>query len=271
MCSRFGVSKSGYYEWMKRKESNRSKHRHKLEIMIRRVFFDSRQLYGSPKVWNALKHKGVHVSEKTVARMMKDLGLKSRTVRKFKATTNSKHLMPVADNVLDQKFKAQKPNQVWMGDITYIPTDEGWLYLASLEDLCTRKIVGFHMDSRMTKELCLKALDQAYYLQNPKEHLLHHSDRGSQYASSDYQGRLREFRMKGSMSRKGNCYDNACIESFHSILKKELVYLQKFKTRKEAKAKIFEYITCFYNGKRIHSSIGYFTPNQYERMFRKAA
>lgn len=270
MCALFGVSKSGYYEWTKRKESHRTKRRKKLEQWIRRIFIDSRQLYGSPKVWHALKRQGIQISQKTVARIMKELGLKSRTVKKYKATTNSKHNMPVAENVLNQSFAAEKPNRVWMADITYIPTDEGWLYLASLEDLCTRKIVGFHMDDRMTKELCLKALEQAYRHQRPKKHVLHHSDRGSQYASSEYQERLRKHGMSGSMSRKGNCYDNACIESFHSLLKKELVYLHKFKTRKEAKERIFEYITCFYNGKRIHSSIGYFTPNEYERMLLSA-
>lgn len=206
-----------------------------------------------------------------MARIMKELGLKSRTVKKYKATTNSKHNLPVADNVLNQKFSAQRPNEVWMTDITYVPTDEGWLYLASVEDLCTRKIVGFHMDERMTKSLVLNALDQAYRLQRPKGNVLHHSDRGSQYASHDYQERLRKYNMTGSMSRKGNCYDNACIESFHSIIKKELVYLEKFKTRKEAKERIFEYITCFYNGKRIHSSIGYLTPNKYEHMLLNAS
>lgn len=206
-----------------------------------------------------------------MARIMKELGLKSRTVKKYKATTNSKHNLPVADNVLNQKFSAQRPNEVWMTDITYVPTDEGWLYLASVEDLCTRKIVGFHMDERMTKSLVLNALDQAYHLQRPKGNVLHHSDRGSQYASHDYQERLRKYNMTGSMSRKGNCYDNACIESFHSIIKKELVYLEKFKTRKEAKERIFEYITCFYNGKRIHSSRGYLTPNKYEHMLFNAS
>lgn len=271
MCSVFQVSRSGYYEWVKRKESHRSKRRKQLEQQIRRIFIDSRRLYGSPKVWQVLKQQGVHVSQKTVARIMKELGLKSRTVKKYKATTNSKHDLPVADNVLNQQFSAQKPNEVWMADITYIPTDEGWLYLASIEDLCTRKIVGFHMDERMTKSLVLKALDQAYQLQRPKGNVLHHSDRGSQYASHDYQERLRTYCMISSMSRKGNCYDNACIESFHSILKKELIYLEKFKTRKEAKKRIFEYITCFYNGKRIHSAIGYLTPNQCERMLCSAA
>jgi putative transposase len=271
MCSLFNVSRSGYYEWTRRKESNRKKRRKQLEKQIRRIFFDSRQLYGSPKVWQVLKRQGVHVSQKTVARIMKELGLKSRTVKKYKATTNSKHNLPVADNVLNQQFTAKKPNEVWMGDITYVPTDEGWLYLASIEDLCTRKIVGFHMDERMTKSLVLEALDQAYRHQRPRAGVLHHSDRGSQYASNDYQERLKTYNMKGSMSRKGNCYDNACIESFHSILKKELIYLEKFKTRQEARERIFEYITCFYNGKRIHSSIGYFTPNEYERMLHAAA
>lgn len=213
MCNVFHVSRSGYYEWTKRKESARSKRRKQLEQQIRRIFIDSRRLYGSPKVWHALKQQGIHVSQKTVARIMKDLGLKSRTVKKYKATTNSKHNLPVAENVLNQQFVAKKPNEVWMADITFIPTDEGWLYLASVEDLCTRKIVGFHMDERMTKELVLKALDQAYRFQKPKGNVLHHSDRGSQYASHDYQQRLSKYGMTGSMSRKGNCYDNACIES----------------------------------------------------------
>ncbi|GED28852.1 transposase [Brevibacillus agri] len=216
----------------------------------------------------ALKKEGVQVSEKTVARTMKRLGLKSRTVKKYKATTNSKHHLPVAENVLNQTFTANAPGKAWMTDITYIPTDEGWLYLASVMDLYTRKIVGFHMGERMTKELVIAALDQAYNRQRPAPGLLHHSDRGSQYASTEYQKRLEKYQMIGSMSRKGNCYDNACIESFHSVLKKELVYLEKFKTREQAKRAIFEYITCFYNGKRIHSSIGYFTPNQYEHMYR---
>lgn len=266
-----GVSRSGYYEWTKRKVSNRDKRHKELEKQIRRIFYDSRRLYGSPKVWNVLKQQNVKVSQKTVARIMKELGLKSRTVKKHKATTNSKHNLPVAENILNQKFNATKPNEVWMADITYVQTDEGWLYVAGVEDLCTRKIVGLAMEERMPKSLVIKALDQAYRLQKPGKGLLHHSDRGSQYASHDYQSKLAEYQMICSMSRKGNCYDNACIESFHSILKKELIYLEKFKTRKEAKAKIFEYVNCFYNGKRIHSSIGYLTPNQYERMLLSSA
>lgn len=201
---------------------------------------------------------------------MSALGLISRTVKKYKATTNSKHNLPVHENVLNRQFNVEKTNQAWVTDITYVATDEGWLYLASVMDLYSRKIVGFHMDERMTKELVIQALDRAYNQQQPRGEVLHHSDRGIQYASHDYQARLKKYGMKGSMSRKGNCYDNACIESFHSVLKKELIYLEKFKTREQARKRIFEYITCFYNGKRIHSSIGYFMPNQYEHMYRPA-
>jgi transposase InsO family protein len=202
---------------------------------------------------------------------MKELGLKSRTVKKYKATTHSNHSLPVYENILNQNFVAQAPNQVWMADITYSPTQEGWLYLASSMDLYTRKIVGWAAEERMTKSLVIEALHQSYRLQKPSASLLHHSDRGSQYASHDYQDQLKSYGIQTSMSRKGNCYDNACIESFHSVLKKELIYLEKFKTRREAKSAIFEYLECFYNRKRIHSSIGYFTPDQYERMFKPAA
>jgi transposase InsO family protein len=268
MCRILKVSRSGYYQWTRRKQSERKQRREQLKQQISRIFLDSRRLYGSPKIAQVLRQQGVQVSEKTVARIMQKLGMKSRTVRKYKATTNSKHSLPVHDNVLDQHFTAQAPNQVWMADITYVPTDEGWLYVASIMDLCTRKIVGWHADERMTKELVLRALDQAYNRQRPpKGKVLHHSDRGSQYASHEYQQRLIKYGMKGSMSRKGNCYDNACIESFHSLLKKELVYQEKFKTRKDAKNKIFEYIEVFYNRKRIHSAIGYLTPIQYERTY----
>ncbi|WP_258881243.1 IS3 family transposase [Paenibacillus sp. sptzw28] len=273
MCAQFDVSRSGYYAWQKNKDkqTKRSTRRKKLEQCIRQVFLNSRRLYGSRKIKESLEQQGVHVSGKTVARIMKELGLKSRTVKKYKATTNSKHNLPVQDNVLDRQFSADAPNSKWVADITYVPTSEGWLYLASIMDLYSRKIVGFHMDDRMTKDLVLKALDRAYSLQRTNGPVLHHSDRGSQYASLDYQARLDKYQMQGSMSRKGNCYDNACIESFHSVLKKELIYLEKFKTRSQAKKAIFEYITCFYNGKRIHSSIGYKTPNQHERQYRSAA
>lgn len=207
------------------------------------------------------------MGQKTIANIMRENGLRSRTVRKYKATTYSNHSYPVQDNLLNQTFVAERPNQVYMSDITYIPTDEGWVYLASLEDLYSRKIVGWRAGARMTKELCIDALEQAYDRQRPTEHVLHHSDRGSQYASHDYQEKLREYGMTGSMSRKGNCFDNACIESFHSIIKRELVYLEKFKTREQAIRRIFEYIEVWYNRERVHSSIGFLAPAEYERRY----
>jgi transposase InsO family protein len=188
-------------------------------------------------------------------------------VKKYKATTDSKHTLPVHLNTLNQRFSAEKPNQIWMSDITYISTEEGWLYVASVMDLFSRKIVGWHVDSRMTKDLVLTALDRAYQQQQPTGSVLHHSDRGSQYASHEYEKRLKRYRMTPSMSRKGNCYDNACIESFHNLLKRECVYLSHFISKKQAKQAIFEYIECFYNRKRIHSSIGYVSPVHYERMY----
>ncbi|MCM3269532.1 IS3 family transposase [Paenibacillus elgii] len=270
LCALFQVARSGYYAWLQRKPSTRETRREQLKKEIRRIFDESRQLYGSPKITKILQ-KTTAVSERTVTRLMKEMGLRSRTVKKYKATTNSNHSLPVAENVLNQQFQVTKPNQVWCADITYVATEEGWLYVASVLDLCTRKIVGWSMGERMTKELVLRALDQAYNRQRPKTALIHHSDRGSQYASYEYQGRLRGYNMTSSMSRKGNCYDNACIESFHSVLKKELVYLHRFKTRDAAKSAIFEYIECFYNRKRVHSSIGYITPDAHERSFCTAA
>lgn len=189
-------------------------------------------------------------------------------MRKYKATTYSNHHYPVQENVLNQTFVAERPNQVYMSDITNVPTDEGWLYLASAEDLCSRKIAGWRGDARMTKELCIGALEQAYERQGrPTEPVLHHSDRGSQYASHDYQNKLREYGMVGSMSRKGNCFDNACIESFHSLIKRELIYQEKFKTREQALRRIFEYIEVWYNRERVHSSIAYLTPVEFERRY----
>ncbi|WP_374952866.1 IS3 family transposase [Alicyclobacillus acidocaldarius] len=269
MCQLLRVSRSGYYAWCKRPESQRAKRRKRLIRRIHELFVESRRLYGSPKITALLRREGERIAQKTVARWMKEHGLRSRTVRKHKATTASQHTYPVHKNVLDQRFVTEHPGQVYMADITYIPTDEGWVYLASVEDLYTRKIVGWRADARMTKELCLDALDQAYRRGRRREGCvtLHHSDRGSQYASHEYQDRLRAYGMVPSMSRKGNCYDNACMESFHSVLKRELIYLERFKTRAEAIQRIFEYIEVWYNRKRIHASIGYHTPDEWERCY----
>lgn len=234
---------------------------------IQHHFSGSRRLYGSLKIAAKLRDEGFTVSTKTVARLMKAMGLRSRTVKKYKATTNSKHSQPVYDNVLNREFTVAAPNRVWVSDITYVSTEQGWVYLASLMDLFSRKIVGWSMGSRMTKELVLDAFDMACRRQKPGPGLIHHSDRGSQYASNEYRERIASHNMIGSMSRKGNCYDNACIESFHSIIKKELIYLTKYKTRQQAYNAINTYIELEYNRIRIHSSIGYLTPHLCEKRY----
>ena len=271
MCNILNVSRSGFYQYLKRSESERTKRKKRLTKRIVQIFESSRKLYGSPKITRLLNRQGERVAQKTVASIMRENQLRSRIVRKYKATTNSSHDHPVHDNRLNQTFIAERPGQVYMSDITYVSTVEGWLYVASVMDLYSRKIVGWSAGDRMTKELVLRALDQAYARQRPKGSILHHSDRGSQYASVEYQKRLEKYNMVGSMSRKGNCYDNACIESFHNTLKRECVYLNKFQTRKAAHQTIFEYIEVFYNRQRIHSSIGYVSPHHYETMYEARA
>lgn len=264
MCNVLEVSRSGYYKWRDRPESAQDVQHKEWTAQVKEVYEKSRKLYGSPKITQKMHQQGTSISERTVTRIMKEQQWRSKTVKKYKATTNSKHNLPVQENVLNREFTASKPNEKWVTDITYVATAEGWLYLASVMDLYSRKIVGWHMSDRMTKELVLKALKQAHGRQQPGTAVLHHSDRGSQYASHDYQKQLQNYSMTGSMSRKGNCYDNACIESFHSLIKKELIYLNKYETREEAQKSIFEYIEVFYNNERIHSSIGYQTPSDFE-------
>ncbi|RIX45336.1 IS3 family transposase, partial [Paenibacillus nanensis] len=218
-------------------------------------FQDSKQRYGSPKLTVMLQKEGLTVTERTVSNYMQELGLRSCVSRKFNVqTTDSNHEDPIAPNLLNQQFHMTEPNRVWAADITYIHCREGRLYLASLLDLCTREIVGWRLGERMTTELVLGALEDAHEKKQPGRGLMHHYDRGSQYASTDYREQLQAYNMQASMSRKGNCYDNACIESFHSVLKKELIYCTKFRTKEQAKQAIFEYIELFYNRKRIHSS-----------------
>jgi transposase InsO family protein len=195
--------------------------------------------------------------------------IRSITKKKYKATTHSKHSLPVFENLLQRNFHSEKPNEKWVTDITYISTDEGWLYLASVMDLYSRQIIGWHTDKRMTKKLVITALDQAYRAQKPEEGVLHHSDRGSQYASYAYRKRLETYKMVGSMSRKGDCYDNAVIESFHSIIKRERIYRNRYRTRKQARQDIFWYMEVFYNRKRPHSTIDYCSPMEYENMYDK--
>jgi transposase InsO family protein len=267
MCAVMGVSRSGYYKWLKIKPSEQEKRRKKRMKRIQHHFYAYKRRYGSDKIAAKLRAEGDNVSTKTVAGLMKELGLRSCTVKKYKATTNSKHNQPVYDNVLNRGFNVLAPNKVWVTDFTYIGTAQGWVYLASVMDLYSRKIVGWSMGERMTKELVLEAFDSACERQKPPPGLIHHSDRGSQYASTEYRERLMTHKMVGSMSRKGNCYDNACIESFHSIIKKELIYQTKFKTRKQAYDAIYGYIELDYNRIRIHSTIDYLTPHQCEKRY----
>lgn len=271
MCRVLEVSRSGYYAWLKRSESSRASKNNILLKEIRRVFRESRKTYGSPRIAKKLHKDGIVCGKNRVARIMRKHGIIAKTKRKFKATTDSRHNFPVADNLLGQCFEAKRQNQVWVADITYIPTGEGWLYLAAIQDLYHRKIVGWAMDKTMTRQLVLTALRQAIGRERPPVDLIHHSDRGSQYASYEYQQALRDHRMVPSMSRKGNCYDNACAESFFATLKRELIYGQRFKTRAEARQAIFEYIEVFYNRIRLHSYLGYMSPVEYELCFQRAA
>jgi transposase InsO family protein len=270
MCIVLNVSKSGYYKWIKEKanENSYQKRRKALVARITYLFLDSQRRYGSPKITKLLKREGWIVSERLVGLLMHENGLRSWVSRKFRvATTDSNHTNPVAPNVLNQNFVTTAPNKVWVADITYIPCREGRLYLASILDLYTRKIVGWKLADRMTTDLVLAALDQAYEAENPLPELLHHSDRGSQYTSSEYRSRLEQYQMRASMSRRGNCYDNACIESFHSVLKKELIYCTRFRTKEQAYTELFEYIEFFYNRRRIHSALNYLSPERFEAQY----
>lgn len=263
MCRIFEVSKSGYYDWLKNPVSDKKLSDELLTINIKKIHKATREVYGSRRLCKELNRHGIICGKNRVARLMKKNNICSKRVKKFKATTNSKHNLPVAPNLLNQNFNVDRLNQVWVSDITYIATGEGWLYLAAVVDLFSRKVVGWAMDSTMTKDLVIKAIKQAVWRYKPQVGVIHHSDRGSQYASYEYQKILKLYGFQLSMSRKGNCYDNACMESFFSSLKMELIYLTKFKTREEARREIFEYIEVFYNRIRIHSSLGYKTPDEY--------
>jgi putative transposase len=272
MCKVLKVSRSGYYKWLAEK-ANLNSYQKRREALLARIswlFKDSSGRYGSPKITDLLRKEEWKVSERLVGKLMKENGMRSCVSKKFRVcTTDSNHSNPTAPNLLNQNFKTIAPNTIWVADITYIPCREGRLYLASVMDLYTRKIVGWQLADRMTEDLVLTALDKAYEAQKPNKRLIHHSDRGSQYTSEEYRKRLKKYKMSASMSRKGNCYDNACIESFHSVLKKEFVYCTKFRTKAQAHQEMFEYIELFYNRKRIHGSIGYLSPNQFEAMFYK--
>jgi len=234
---------------------------------MRRIHKESYKTYGIRRIKAKLNKEGISCGKNRLARLMRENGIFSRLRRKYKATTNSNHRLPVAPNLLDQDFTADKPNTKWVGDITYIPTDEGFLYFSGIEDLFQRKVVGWSLGNRITKELTILSLEQAVGRENPGDGLIFHSDRGSQYAAYAYQEVLDKYCIRQSMSRKGNCYDNACMESFFSTLKKDIIYGRRFKTREEAKLAIIEYIETFYNCCRLHSTLENMSPMEYERQY----
>lgn len=265
VCRVLEVSVSGYYAWLERPQSRHVVRRRELAQKIKVVYQNNRSVYGSPRVYNQLKAQGEAVCQNTVARVMREQQIRPKTRPKFiPRTTDSNHLQPVAPNHLDRQFHADLPNQKWVVDITYIPTDQGWLYLAGVMDLCSRKIVGWSMADHLKTDLVRDALSMAIARRDPHPGLLHHSDRGVQYASEAYQRLLELHGMESSMSAKGDCWDNACAESFWATLKKELVHHQRYATHDEARQSIFEYIEVFYNRQRLHSSLGYKSPEAFE-------
>lgn len=270
MCRVLEVSVSGYYGWLKRPKSKRAQENDSLMDKIKAVHKQGRNQYGSPKVYRQLRKDGQSCNHKRVERLMRENGIRAKRVKKFKATTNSRHDHPVAENLLDRAFKVNEPDKVWVSDITYLWTDEGWLYLAVFLDLYSRMVVGWSMSERMTSELVVSAFEMGQARRGGVTPMVH-SDRGSQYASSSFRHELAERGCLQSMSRRGNCWDNAVAESFFSALKLEMVEWVRFETRWEAKGKVFDYIEVFYNRSRIHSATDYLSPAEYEEKFRQAA
>jgi transposase InsO family protein len=265
MCDALGVSSQGFYAWRSRPASEQEQRRAALLVEIRAVHAEVKERYGSPRIAAELQARGVPCCVNTVAKLMHDNDLRAKTARKFRNTTDSNHPLPVADNLLGREFEAQGPDERWVSDITYIATREGWLYLAVVEDLYSRKVVGWAMAETMTSRLVVDALEMAVARRLPQEGLLAHSDRGSQYASEHYQRLLGRHGIACSMSGVGQCWDNAPMESFFASLKKELVHHEDYQTRAQARASIVDYIEMFYNPKRRHSSLGYLSPAQYEQ------
>jgi len=263
-CRVLTVSRSGYYSWRTRSVSQREMANHELVKKIKTVHSESQDTYGSPRVYQELKAQGICCSENRVARLMQAHGIRAKQVKRKKVTTKANRAHPVAPNLLNGSFTAERPDEKWLADISYIPTAEGWLYLALIMDLFTRRIVGWSMAARMTSPLVEAALKMALQQRQPSPGLLHHSDRGSQYTGKDYRTLLQSNLIEVSMSGPGNCYDNAPIESLFGTLKTELVHHRAYRTREEAKSDIFFYIEGFYNRRRRHSALGYLSPVDFE-------
>jgi len=271
MCKQLNVSRSGFYAWRGRRPSARARRDQQLSVKITAVHAQSRGTYGSPSIRGELVSAGEKVGKKRVARLMRAQGLSGNPLKKYKRTTDSAHDLPVAQNLVQRRFEATAPNQLWVTDITYIWTWEGFLYLAAIIDVFSRRVVGWAVADHMRTELALEALAMAVRERQPGLGLVHHSDRGSQYASTAYQAALRGYGMQCSMSRKGDCWDNAVAESFFSILKRELIYRQSWPTQARATAAINEYITSFYNSWRRHTALAGKSPMKYEAVMRMRA
>ena len=265
LCQVLEVSQSGYFAWRSRPASPRQCEDLVLLAHIRSAFARSNGTYGSPRLTRELQDEGLPVGRRRTARLMRENGLKARQKRRFKRTTDSHHAFPVAPNLLDQDFSATRPNEKWAADLSYVWTSEGWLYLAVILDLFARRVVGWAVSDRLHQELALKALRKALAIRRPSAGLIHHADRGSQYCSTAYQAELKKHGIQISMSGKGNCFDNAVVESFFKSLKSELVWRTIFQTRAEAKDAIGRYIDGFYNPVRRHSTLDYVSPVQFER------
>ncbi len=264
LCALLAVSRSGCYEWRDRPESGRARSNQALLTEIEQAYERSRGIYGAPRVYHQLNASGVACGRHRVARLMRQAGLQGRRRRKTTHTTDSRHRFPVAENVLDRQFQVERLDSVWLSDITYVPTDEGWLYVAAVMDLASRKIVGWSMQETLERVIVLDAFQMALKARHPGKGLLIHTDQGVQYASGDTQPRLSAAGITPSMSRKGQCWDNAPLESFFASLKTELIHHRHYATRAQARREIFDYIEVFYNRQRLHSGLGYRSPVQYE-------
>jgi putative transposase len=267
LCRVFDVSRSGFYAWEKGAPSERMQEDERLKVAIQAVHAQSRETYGPLRMQPELASQGFEAGRDRIARLRRELGLRCKQKRKFKATTNSNHDLPVVENLLNQTFAPTRPNEAWVTDITYVATGEGWLYVAGIKDVYTCEIVGYAMGKRMTQGLTAQALWRAVRNKRPAPGTIHHSDRGSQYCAHDYQHLVKQFGMRASMSRKGNCYDNAPMESFWGSLKNELIHHHRYATRADARTAIQEYIESFYNRQRRHSRLGYVPPALFAEKF----
>ncbi len=271
LCSALSVSHSGYNQWRRRSSSTqRQRANEQLLARIRRIHAQSRRAYGSPRIHQELKRQGIRAGKERIRKLMQVNHIIGRSPSRSCRTTDSEHGQPIVANLLGQNFQCHTPDTVWLADITYVPTAEGFLYVAAMKDLCTRKIVGWSMSHRMDTALVIDALRMAIDRQAPSDGLIVHSDRGAQYASHEFRGALAQHRMPQSMSGLGNCYDNAPMESFFSSLKTEGLEQERFSTKNQARVAIFDYIEGFYNPVRLHSGIGYHSPNEYEAMLKAA-